>query len=47
MDKANQALTFLVSGQILQNSNAYSSLKEKKMELKSFKTKVLLAYYFL
>ena len=29
MDKANQALTYLASGQIPHNSNAYSSLKEK------------------
>ena len=30
MDKANQALTFLAGGQIPQNSNTYSSLKQKK-----------------
>ena len=36
MDKANQALTFLASGQIPQNSNAYSSLNEKKNGTKIF-----------
>ena len=30
MDKANQALTYLASGQIPQSSNTYSSLNEKK-----------------
>ena len=32
MDKANQALTFLASGQIPQNSNSYTALNEKKSE---------------
>ncbi len=36
MDKANQALTFLASGQIPQNSNTYSSLNEKKNGTKIF-----------
>ena len=47
MDKANQALTYLASGQIPQNSNAYSSLKEKKMELKSFKNQSIIGLLFL
>ena len=47
MDKANQALTFLASGQIPQNSNAYSSLNEKKMELKSFKNQSIIGLLFL
>ena len=47
MDKANQALTFLASGQIPQNSNTYSSLNEKKLNFDLLKTKVLLVYYFL
>jgi len=47
MDKANQALTFLASGQIPQNSNTYSSLSEKKMELKSFKNQSIVGLLFL
>ncbi len=47
MDKANQALTFFVSGQIPQNSNTYSSLNEKKMELKSFKNQSIIGLLFL
>ncbi len=47
MDKANQALTFLASGQIPQNSNAYSSLNEKRMELKSFKNQSIIGLLFL
>ena len=47
MDKANQALTFLASGQIPQNSNAYSTLNEKKMELKSFKNQSIIGLLFL
>ena len=37
MDKTNQALTYLASGQIPQNSNSYSAYKEKSLELKSFR----------
>ena len=37
MDKANQALSFMASGQIPQNSNSYSALNEKKLEIKSFR----------
>ncbi len=47
MDKANQALTFLASGQIPQNSNAYSSLSEKRVELKSFKNQSIIGLLFL
>ncbi len=47
MDKANQALTFLASGQIPQNSNTYSSLNEKKMELKTFKNQSIIGLLFL
>ncbi len=47
MDKANQALTFLASGQIPQNSNTYSSLNEKKLELKSFKNQSIIGLLFL
>ena len=42
MDKANQALTYLASGQIPQNSNSYSLLKEKEMEMKSFKNQSII-----
>tara|TARA_Y100001970_G_scaffold289126_1_gene418492 strand:- start:728 stop:2290 length:1563 start_codon:yes stop_codon:yes gene_type:complete len=47
MDKANQALTFFVSGQIPQNSNTYSSLNEKKNELKSIKNQSIIGLIFL
>ncbi len=47
MDKANQALTFFASGQIPKNSNTYSSLNEKKMELKSFKNQSIIGLLFL
>ena len=33
MDKANQALTYLASGQIPQSSKSYLALKEKKSEM--------------
>ena len=46
MDKANQALTFLASGQIPQNTNTYSSLN-RKMELKSFKNQSIIGLLFL
>ena len=47
MEKANQALTFMASGQIPYNSNTYSSLNEKKMELKSFKNQSIIGLLFL
>jgi len=37
MDKANQALTFLASGQIPQNSNSYTALNTKKLEMITFR----------
>ena len=33
MDKANQALTYLASGQIPQNSNSYNALNTIKLEM--------------
>ena len=33
MDKANDALTLIASGQIPQNSNSYTALNEKKLEM--------------
>ena len=37
MDKANQALTYLASGQIPQNSNSYTALNDKKSEMIAFR----------
>ena len=47
MDKANQALTYLASGKIPDNSNSYSALKEKELELNLSEIKALLDYYYL
>ena len=47
MDKANQALTFLASGQIPQNSNSYSALKDKEMEMKSFRNQSIIGLLLL
>ncbi len=37
MDRANQALSFLASGQIPQNSNSYNALNEAKSEMITFR----------
>ena len=37
MDKANQALTYLASGQIPQNSNSFTALNNKKTEMIAFR----------
>ena len=42
MDKANQALTYLASGQIPQNSNSYTSLNTKKMEMIAFRNQSII-----
>ena len=47
MDKANQALTFMASGQIPQNSNSYSALKDKKLEMKSFRNQSIIGLLLL
>ena len=47
MDKANQALTFMASGQIPQNSKSYSALKEKKLEMKSFRNQSIIGILLL
>ncbi len=47
MDKANQALTFLASGQIPQNSNSYSALKEKELEMKSLRNQSIIGLLLL
>ena len=47
MEKANQALTFMASGQIPQNSNSYSALKEKELEMKSFRNQSIIGFLLL
>ncbi len=47
MDKANQALTFLASGQIPENSNSYSALKDKELEMKSFRNQSIIGLLLL
>ena len=42
MDKANQALTYLASGQIPPSSNSYSAFKEKQLELKTFRNQSII-----
>jgi len=43
MDKANQALTYLASGQIPQNSNSYSALNTKRAEMTAFRNQSIIA----
>ncbi len=42
MDKANQALTYLASGQIPQNSNSYSALNTKRTEMIAFRNQSII-----
>ena len=42
MDKANQALTYLASGQIPQNSNSYTALNTKKLEMIAFRNQSII-----
>ncbi len=42
MDKANQALTYLASGQIPQNSNSYTALNTKKSEMMAFRNQSIM-----
>ena len=42
MDKANQALTYLASGQIPQNSNSYTALNTKKNEMITFRNQSII-----
>ena len=42
MDKANQALTYLASGQIPPNSNSYNSLNSKKSEMVAFRNQSII-----
>ena len=47
MDKANQALTFLASGQIPQNSNSFTALNEKKLEMIAFRNQSIVGLLLL
>ena len=47
MDKANQALTYLASGQIPQNSNSYTDLNTKKTEMVSFRNQSIIGFLVL
>ena len=47
MDKANQALTFLASGQIPQNSNSYNSLSDKRSEMIAFRNQSIIGFLLL
>ena len=47
MDKANQALTFMASGKIPQESNSFSALNEKKEEMKSFRNQSIIGLLLL
>ena len=47
MDKANQALSFLASGQIPQNSNSYSALNEAKSEMIAFRNQTAIGLLLL
>ena len=42
MDKANQALTYLASGQIPQNSNSYTALNAQKSEMTAFRNQSII-----
>ena len=42
MDKANQALTYLASGQIPQNSNSFTALNTKKSEMIAFRNQSII-----
>ena len=47
MDKANQALTYLASGQIPQNSNSYDALNTKKSEMIAFRNQSIIGLLIL
>ena len=47
MDKANQALTYLASGQIPQNSNSYTALNTKKSEMVAFRNQSIIGFLIL
>ena len=43
MDKANQALTYLASGQIPQDSNSYTALNTKKTEMTALRNQSIIS----
>ncbi|ARJ48408.1 2-polyprenylphenol 6-hydroxylase [Candidatus Pelagibacter sp. RS39] len=47
MDKANQALSYLASGQIPQNSNSYTALNTKKSEMIAFRNQSIIGFLVL
>ena len=47
MDKANQALTYLASGQIPQNTNSYTNLSAKKLEMTAFRNQSIIGLLIL
>tara|TARA_Y100000992_G_scaffold270971_1_gene211629 strand:+ start:1750 stop:3321 length:1572 start_codon:yes stop_codon:yes gene_type:complete len=47
MDKANQALTFLASGQIPQNSNSYTELNNEKTQMIAFRNQSIIGLLLL
>ena len=47
MDKANQALSFLASCQIPQNSNSYADLNQKKLEMIAFRNQSIIGLLLL
>jgi ubiquinone biosynthesis protein len=47
MDKANQALSFLASGQIPQNSNSFTALNEKRSEMIAFRNQSIVGLLLL
>ena len=47
IDKANQALTFLASGQIPETSNSYLALIEKKSEIVAFRNQTIIGLLLL
>ena len=47
MEKATQALPFLASGQIPENSNSYSAMKNKELEIKSFRNQSIIGLLLL
>jgi len=47
MDKANQALTYLASGQIPQNSNSFTALNSKKSEMIAFRNQSIIGFLVL
>ena len=47
MEKANQALTYLASGQIPETSKSYSAFKEKQLEMKAFRNQSVIGIILL